>query len=209
MRFLLIDDHPIIRDGLKQLLLRAFPGAAVEEAMRARDAMERIVHGPWDVVFLDIGLPDRSGLDLVRDLRAVAPSVPVLIFSGLREEEFGERALKAGAAGFLPKASAADEILAAIRRVRAGKSYISADLASRLMETKLNGGEQAAHEALSPREFEVLRLLGEGNTVSDVAALLSLSVKTVSTYRTRVLEKLGLKNTAGIIRYAVTHGLEQ
>lgn len=209
MRFLLIDDHPIVRDGLKRLLLHSFPGAIVEEAVRAREAMERIGRGPWDVVFLDIDLPDRSGLDLLRDLCDLAPDVPVLMLSGMREEEFGERAIKAGAAGFLHKASAADEILAAIRRVRAGKSYISADLASRLMETKLNPGKEAAHEALSPREFEVLRLLGEGHTVSDVAALLNLSVKTVSTYRTRVLEKLGLQNTAGIIRYAVTHGLEK
>ncbi len=209
MRFLLIDDHPIVRDGLKRLLTHSFHGATVEEASNAREGMQRISHGPWDVVFLDIDLPDRSGLDLLRDLRNLAPNAPVLMVSGMLEEEFGERALEAGAAGFVNKASMMDEVLAAIRRVRSGKKYISPDLGARLMEKRLNPGPKIAHEGLSIREFEVLRLLGDGRTVSEIAALLNLSVKTVSTYRTRVLEKLSLHTTAEVIRYALRHGLEK
>jgi DNA-binding NarL/FixJ family response regulator len=209
MRFLLIDDHPIVRDGLKRLLTHSFHGATVVEASNAREGMQRISPGPWDLVFLDIDLPDRSGLDLLRDLRNMAPNAPVLMVSGMLETEFGERALQAGAAGFVNKASLIDEVLVAIRRVRSGKKYISPDLGARLMEKRLNPGEKTAHEGLSVREFEVLRLLGDGRTVSEIAALLNLSVKTVSTYRTRVLEKLNLHTTAEIIRYALVHGLEK
>lgn len=209
MRFLLIDDHPMVRDFFKRLLLQLYQDAAVEEAANAREAIALISHGPWDVVFLDIDLPDRSGLDLLHDLRAVAPEVPVLVVSGRLEEEFGERALKSGAMGFLQKGNMTDEIKIAIRRVRAGKKYISPELAARLLENNLNPVDQTPHAALSTREFEVLRMLGEGRTVSEIAAVLNLNVKTVSTYRTRVLEKLGLRNTAGIIRYALQHGLEK
>ncbi len=191
------------------LLTHTFSGAAVEEAGNAREAMQLITRAPWDLVILDIDLPDRSGLDLLYDLRAVAPKAPVLVVSGRCEEEFGERSLKAGAMGFLQKASPLDEILTAVRRVRAGKTYISPDLASRLLENRLSPGHPTAHTALSAREFEVLRLLGAGQTVSEIAGSLNLNVKTVSTYRTRVLEKLGLHNTAGIIRYVLQHHLEK
>ena len=186
-----------------------FQGCAVEEAANAREAMALISRGPWDIVFLDIDLPDRSGLDLLPDLRSLAPEVPVLVMSGRLEDEFGERALKAGAMGFLQKASLMEEVTTAIRRVRAGKKYISPELAARLLENSLSPVFKTAHDALSAREFEVLRMLGEGKTVSEIAAVLNLNVKTVSTYRTRVLEKLGLHNTAGIIRYAMQHRLEK
>lgn len=209
MRFLLIDDHPLVRDGLKRLLLHTYPGATVDEAGNAAEAMRHISHGPWDVVFLDIDLPDRSGLDLLHDLKNVAPDVPILMVSGMVEEDFGERAINAGAAGYVNKSSLTEDILVAVRRVRSGKKYISQDLGARLMDKRFRPGSQAAHEALSAREFEVLRLLGDGRTVSEIAASINLSVKTVSTYRTRVLEKLGLRTTAEIIRYALQHGLEK
>lgn len=209
MRFLIIDDHPMVRDAFKQLLLHSYQDATVEEAANAREAMALISHGPWEVIFLDIDLPDRSGLDLLRDLKNMVPEAPVLVVSGRREDEFGERSLKAGAMGFIQKVSMREEIMTAIRRVRSGKKYISADLASLLLENSLKPGYKSAHDALSAREFEVLRMLGEGRTVSEIAAVLNLSVQTVSTYRTRVLEKLGLQNTAGIIRYALQHGLEK
>jgi DNA-binding NarL/FixJ family response regulator len=209
MRFLLIDDHPMVRDAFRRLLLHLFQGCAVEEAANAREAMALVSRGLWDIVFLDIDLPDRSGLDLLPDLRSLAPEVPVLVMSGRLEDEFGERALKAGAMGFLQKASLMEEVTTAIRRVRAGKKYISPDLASRLLENSLKPAFKAAHDSLSAREFEVLRMLGKGQTVSEIAGVLNLNVKTVSTYRTRVLEKLGLHNTAGIIRYALQHRLEK
>lgn len=209
LRFLLIDDHPMIRDVFRHLLLRAYPDAAVTEAANAHEAMELISRCVWNLVFLDIDLPDRSGLDLLHDFRALAPGVPVLVVSGRREEEFGERALGAGAMGFLSKTCSLEELLVAVNRVRSGKKYISSDLASRLLENRLAPTQTAPHAALSAREFEVLRLLGNGNTVSDISRLLNLNVKTVSTYRTRVLEKLGLHNTAGIIRYVLQHQLEK
>lgn len=209
MRFLLVDDHPLVRGGLRLLLTMLFPGAAVAEAGNAREAMAQAGAGPWDVVFLDIDLPDRSGLDLLHDLRAAAPGTPVLVVSGLFEEDVGVRALEAGAAGFVSKTSGADEVLAAVRRVRSGRKYLSPELGARLLEKRLNPHHAAPHEALSTREFEVLRLLGNGRTVSDIAAVLNLSVKTVSTYRTRVLEKLGLTTTAEIIRYSLEHGLDR
>ena len=208
MRFLLIDDHPIVRDALKQLLVQLYAGATIAEASTAREAMETLPQKRWDVVFLDISLPDRSGLDLVRDLQSVAPQVPVLVFSGMREEEFGERVLKSGAWGFLPKCSTMGEVQTAVQRVRSGKKYISADLAAKLMESAIHPTPETAHEALSARELEVLRQLGAGHSVSEIADRLNLSVKTVSTYRARMLDKLGLKNTAGLIRYVVMHGLE-
>lgn len=209
MRFLLVDDHAIVREGLAHLLHRSIPGVDVVEAASAREAMAQISKGAWDLVFLDIDLPDRSGLDLLHDLKAIAPDTPMLVVSGMVEEQFGERALEAGADGFVGKATSPEEILTAVRRVRAGKKYISPDLGVRLIERRLRPDQKAAHETLSAREFEVLRLLGDGRTVSEIAASLNLSVKTVSTYRTRVLEKLGLATTAEIIRYALRHGLEK
>lgn len=209
MRFLIIDDHVLVRDGLKRLLEHAYTDALVMEAGDAREAMVHIGRGPWDVVFLDVDLPDRSGLDLLHDLRNLAPETPIIVLTGMLEEEFGGRAFAAGAAGFLQKTSTREVILAAIRRVKSGKKYISEEFAARLLEHKLKPLPQIAHDALSAREFEVLRLLGEGRTVAEIAAVINLNVKTVSTYRTRVLEKLGLHNTAGIIRYALQHGLDK
>lgn len=209
MRFLLVDDHPLVRGGLRLLLLALFPGAAVAEAGSAQEAMIQAGSERWDVVFLDVDLPDRSGLDLLHDLRAAAPDSPVLVVSGMLEEEVGMRALEAGAAGFVSKTSGADEIQAAVRRVRSGRKYLSPELGARLLEKRLNPHHAAPHEALSTREFEVLRLLGKGRTVSDIAATLNLSVKTVSTYRTRVLEKLGLTTTAEIVRYSLERGLDR
>src|SRR5690606_13856187 len=145
------------------------------------------------------------GLDLLHDLRAIAPDTPMLVFSGTPEAVAGGRALRAGAAGFVEKGAPAEEIQTAIRRVRAGKKYISTDLALALMEQTLNPRPEQAHEALSEREMEVLCRIGEGRSVSEIAAMLNLSVKTVSTYRVRILEKLRLDTTAALIRYAIEH----
>ena len=181
----------------------------VEEAATAREGLELISHGSWALVFIDLDLPDRSGLDLLQDLRALVPKVPVLVMSGMPEEEFGERVLKAGAMGFLQKGSVMTEVMIAIRRVCAGQKYISVDLASRLLENSLKPAYQFPHYALSTRELQVLQLIGTAQTVSEIAAALTLSVKTVSTYRTRLMQKLGLHNTAEVIRYALQHGLEK
>jgi two-component system, NarL family, invasion response regulator UvrY len=207
-RFLLIDDHPIVRELFKQVLLNTYPHATLVEASTAEEAMSLVSRGAWNLILLDIDLPDRSGLDLLGDIRALVPQAPILVVSGRLEEEFGERALRAGAQGFLSKTCPLKEFNVAVARLCSGKKYISADLASRLLESQLHPTKPTAHAALSSREFEVLRMLGQGRTVSEIAALLNLNVKTVSTYRARVLEKLGLHNTPGIIRYALQHHLE-
>jgi two-component system, NarL family, invasion response regulator UvrY len=203
MHFLIIDDHPIIRQSLGLALRAHFPEAGLTEADSAKAAVARFPEKKWAVILLDLDLPDRSGIDLLRDARALAPASPVLVFSGRNEAEYGRRVLAAGAMGFLSKMSTPAQIETAVRRVLAGHKHISPDLAEQLV-----GSPSAAavlHEALSDRELEVLRLIAAGLSPTDAAARLGLSIKTVSTYRARILEKLGLRTTADLIRYAVDH----
>ncbi len=204
MHFLIIDDHPIIRQSLGLVLRSLFPGAELCEADSAKAALGRLPEKKWSVILLDLDLPDRSGLDLLRDVRALAPGSPVLVFSGRNEADYGRRVLAAGAMGFLSKMSSPPQIETAVRRVLAGHKHISPDLAEQLVGPAAGA---ALHAALSDRELEVLRLFAAGLSPTDAAARLSLSIKTVSTYRTRLLEKLGLRTTADLIRYAVDHQL--
>lgn len=207
MHFLIIDDHPVVREWLKTTLKSSFPDPEFAEAETAREAISLLPIKRWGVIFLDLNLPDRGGLDLLRDIRAIAPDSPVLVFSGRAEGEVGRAALEAGAAGFLPKMSSLNEIRQAINRVIGGKSYVTPDLASTILSRVVTHGDSGPHDILSPRELEVLRLLASGCRPTDIADRLSISVKTVSTYRTRILEKLDLENTAGLVRYAVSHKL--
>lgn len=196
-----------MRSGLKHLLNRSFPACTVEEAADAATAMGKIGSEIWDLIIVDLDLPDRSGLDLLRDIQSLTPKRRALVLSGHDEHEFGKRVLQAGASGFIGKLSHNEEIVGAIRRILSGKTFISADLASTIVDGVLKHGDGFPHESLSEREFEVLRLLGRGNTVSETANKLGISVKTVSTYRSRILEKIGLRSTGEIVRYAVTHDL--
>lgn len=207
MHFLIVEDHPLVREWLKTVLLESFRGSKVVEAETADQAMAYLPKGRWTAIMLDIELPDRSGLDLLRDFRDQAAASPVLVFSGRPEAEAGRRALQAGAAGFLSKASSVREVRMAIDRILAGRKYVSSDLAASIMSRDLTPGDGLPHQALSARELEVLRLLGTGCTPTEIGERLRISVKTVSTYRTRILEKLEIENTAGLIRYAVTHKL--
>jgi DNA-binding NarL/FixJ family response regulator len=207
MRFLLIDDHPLMRTALKQLLSAKFPSSIIEEANNASSAIQQISNRRWSVVVVDIDLPDRSGLDLLADIRKLAPSSPILVFSGQNEQEFGYRVLKAGAAGFVGKLSSNQEIETAFDRVLSGKKYITSDLASTLIDTTFNRAGRLPHELLSEREFEVLRMFGRGYSSSEIAENLAISIKTASTYRARILSKLGLKSTGEIVRYALKNGL--
>ena len=202
MHFLIIDDHPLIRQSLGLALRAHFPDAGLAEADSAKAAVARFPEKKWAVILLDLDLPDRSGIDLLRDARALAPASPVLVFSGRNEAEYGRRVLAAGAMGFLSKMSTPAQIETAVRRVLAGHKHISPDLAEQLIGTS---PKAAPHEALSDRELEVLRLFAAGLSPTDAAARLNLSIKTVSTYRARILEKLGLRTTADLIRYAVDH----
>jgi two-component system invasion response regulator UvrY len=206
LRFLVVDDHAVVRRGLAEILRDSFPGASCVEAANGSDGLRRFREGEWDAVVLDVELPDRSGLDLISEMKARAPRTPVLVLSVHAESAFAVRALKAGASAYLSKESAPEELVEAVRKARSGGRYVSAILAGRLADVVASGGKEP-HESLSDREFEVLRLIASGRTVSGIAELLHLSVKTISTYRVRILEKTGMKTNAELTRYAISRGL--
>ncbi len=207
MRFLLVDDHEVVRRGLRQLLAEGYPDAEFGEAGTLPAARAAMTSEAWQLMLLDINLPGGSGLELLEDARRLCPQMAVLVLSVYPEEEFAVRAFKLGAASYLTKQSAADEMLLAVRRVLAGNKYASAALAQHLVETLGNPSAQARHEALSPRELEVLRQVAMGSTIREIAAQLLLSEKTIATYRARVSEKLGLATNVELARYAMRNGL--
>lgn len=206
MRILLVDDHEIVRRGLRQLLAETFPKAVFGEAGRVPAARELLAQKDWRLVLLDINLPGGSGLELLVDVKRLRPDAAVLVLSSYPEREFALRTFKLGAAGYLTKDSVADEMLTAVQKVLAGGKYVSAALAETLAAA-LGGGLNPPHEALSPRELEILRLVATGKTIKEIAASLALSEKTVGTYRTRVSEKLNLSTNVELARYALQHQL--
>jgi two-component system, NarL family, invasion response regulator UvrY len=206
-RILIVDDHAIVRRGLRELLSDVFHGAAFGEASDAREALEQLRKKEWDIALLDISLPGKSGLDLLKDLKAGWPGLPVLVVSAHPEDQFAVRALKAGAGGYMTKESAPEELAKAIRKILAGGRYVSPVLAEKLAMGVTKDLTYTPHEALSDREYEVMSRIAAGKTVTEIAEELSLSAKTISTYRTRVLEKLGVKNSAEIVQYALRNGL--
>jgi DNA-binding NarL/FixJ family response regulator len=205
IRILLVDDHPVVRHGIRTILTDRFRDAVVAEAGDASSALREIENAEWDVVMLDISLPGPSGLDLIKQLRQQRPGLPLLVVSMHPAAQFARRALSAGALGYLTKDSAAEDFVTAIEQARQGLRYVGRDT-SELMNWRTNA-QAAPHESLSDREYQLLRLLGSGQTVSDIARALSLSVKTVSTYRTRVLDKLGMRTNAELMRYAIENHL--
>ena len=207
LRVLLVDDHAIVRDGLRQTLADKFPKAEFGDAANANGALEKLHGNRWDVLILDISMPGRSGLDILREIKGIQPDLKVLILTMHPEDQYAIRALKSGAAGYLTKEKASEEILFAIEKVLAGGKYISPTLAESLA-TKLNSSpEKLPHETLSNREFEIMLLIAGGKSVKEIGADLALSVKTVSTYRARILQKLKFKSNADIIRYAMRERL--
>lgn len=207
LRILIADDHDIVHHGLKKVLLDYFGEIEWGEARTAEETMELCADKKWDVILLDIFMPGRCGLDILADLQRLSPSVPVLIISGYPEEEFAIHALKRGAAGYLTKRSLGDAAVTAIKRVLKGERYISSALASKLAGQIADRGSAPAHETLSTREFQVLCLIASGKTIKEIAFELSLSEKTVGTYRTRISEKLGLGTNVELTRYAIRHQL--
>jgi two-component system, NarL family, invasion response regulator UvrY len=203
IRILIADDHPIVRRGLKESLSEAFPQANFGEATTAEETVRQVEKQNWDVVILDISMPGKSGLDILDDLHRMRPKLPILLLSMHPEGQFARRALKSGAAGYLTKDSIPAELTEAIRRVRTGGRYVSAALAEALAFDLRRGSDAPIHELLSNREFQVLRMLASGMTVKQIADEIALSVKTVSTYRARILLKTGMKTTADLIRYAL------
>jgi two-component system invasion response regulator UvrY len=205
LRILIADDHPIVRKGLKQILSDESDIAAVVEAQNSGEVLELVTQQHWDAVVLDITMPGRSGLEILSELKRVNPKLPVLILSIYPEDQFGVRALKAGADGYMNKESAPDELVNAIRKIIGGGRYVSPTLAEKL--AFVVGSKTASRDNLSLREHQVMLMLVSGKTLSEIAEEISLSVKTVSTYRTRILEKLNLKNNSELILYAVKNGL--
>lgn len=207
IRVLVVDDHAILRRGLGQIIEEAGDMRVAAEAESGALAVKLARELELDVVLLDITLPDRTGLDTLKQLRKEKPRLPVLMLSMHPEETYGLRSIKAGASGYLNKQSAPLQLVSAIRQVAKGRRYISPELAEMLAGTVVDGAAETPHEALSNREYETMRGLASGKTVSELAAEMHLSVKTVSVYRTRVLEKMKLKNNAQLTTYAVRNGL--
>lgn len=207
IKILIADDHAIIRKGLKQILLEAYPSASIEEANDAESVIKKTLTGTWDVVICDLSMPGRSGLDVVQHIRQNIPKLPVLILSIHPEEQYAIRALKAGAAGYLSKDAATEELVKAVQKVLQGRKYISSNIAEKIASELDNDSTRLAHELLSDREFHVFKLIAEGRSVSEIAEQLSLSITTVSTYRARILNKMDLKTNADLTRYALENNL--
>lgn len=209
LRILIADDHAVVRRGLIEILKEAFPAAECGEAEDAGQALQEIRRRHWDILVLDITMPGRSGLDVLKDVHSTHPSLPVLVLSIHPEDQYALRVLKAGAAGYLTKDTAPKKLVQAVRRALAGGKYVSDTLAERLVLGVRTGLDAPLHAGLSDREDEVLRMIASGQTVSDIAHELSLSVKTVSTYRARILAKMGMRTNADLTRYAIENGLVQ
>jgi DNA-binding NarL/FixJ family response regulator len=206
---LIADDHPIVSAGFKQVLSDTPDLVVADEAGNGQEVLQYLKKKKYDVVLLDISMPGKSGLEILKELKTDYPQLPVLILSIYPEEQYAIRALRAGASGYLTKASAPNELISAIRKISAGGRYISASLAEKLA-TYLNADmTKSPHETLSDREHQVMRLIASGKTVSQIAESLNLSVKTISTYRAHVLEKMKMKNNAEITLYAVQNKLVQ
>lgn len=203
----LADDHAIIRDGLKQILADTDDLAVTGEAASGLEVMQRIRDGDWDVLVLDISMPGRSGLELIRMIKDEKPDLPILVLSMHQEEQYAVRAFQAGAMGYLTKESDGELLVAAIRRVAGGGVYISDKVAELMVRGIRPANKPLPHNLLSDREYQVFNLLVLGRGLTEIGAELSLSVKTISTHKTHILQKMNLANTAELIRYAVAHGL--
>ncbi len=207
MKVLIADDHEIVRHGLRDLLTREFGPMQVGEASDSRTTMQLLTSGGWDLIILDINMPGRNGLEMLSEARRLCPKTPVLILSMYPEEEFAMRAFKLGAAGYINKRIASEELLAAVKKVMGGGKYVTAALAEKLAAFLSGELPHEPHETLSPRELQVLRMIASGKTIKEIAAELALSEKTIATYRARIAEKLGLSTNVELTRYALRHKL--
>ncbi len=207
MRILIADDHEVVRQGLKEILTRHLGKVEFAEARTAGETLESARAGTWDIVLLDLNLPDRSGLDVLKQLKAFCPRLPILVLSVNPEDVYALRVLKAGASGYLNKESASEELAGAVKKVVAGGTHVGPAAAEKLAASVRYPSKNLPHELLSDREFEILRPLVAGKSVKEIAADLSISVKTVSTHHMRILHKMDLHNDAELVRYALEHRL--
>lgn len=209
MRVLIVDDHPLVRRGLRSLLLDLEPHAEIIEAGDAKEAVDLLGDRTWQLALVDINLPGRGGLELLRDLKQRLPNLPVLVVSAFTEDEFALRALKLGAAGYISKQAASDLLAGAVRKVLAGGRYVSPAVAEKLAEAMAGGASFTPHETLSLRELQVLQQIARGKSIKEIAGELDLSEKTIATYRQRISGKLGLGSNVELTRYALQHGLTE
>ena len=207
MNILIVDDHAIVRQGLRQILMESDSTIFIKEADCGSDAIRQVREGEWNVVVLDISLPDRNGIDILKQIKKEYPKIPVLMLSMHEEGLYAIRALKAGASGYITKQSAPAELMAAIHQVARGRKYLTATLAEAMADSLGTDYERPPHETLSDREYQTLCLIASGKGLTDVAEEMRLSVKTVSVYRARLLEKMKLKNNAELTHYAIKNGL--
>lgn len=209
IRVLIADDHAIVRQGLRQILSDTPDLTVSGEAENGVQAVQMVRAGEWDVVLMDVSMPDRNGIDALKLIKKEYPRLPVLILSMYPEEQYAIRALKAGAAGYLTKQSAPELLVTAIRQVASGKKYVSPSLAEELANAIGDDSERPPHEKLSDREYQTLCMIASGKTPTEIAEALNLSVKTVSVYRARLLEKMNLRNNAELTHYGLKHGLAE
>ena len=207
IRILIADDHSVVRKGLRQILLEGFPTADIEEVPDAEEMIRKIMQQEFNVVISDLSMPGRSGLEALSQIKQINSKLPVLILSIHPEEQYALRVLKAGASGYLSKDMAPDELVNAVQRVMLGKKYITASIAEKLASVLDNDSGRSPHENLSDREFSVLKMLAAGKSVSEIAETLFLSVTTVSTYRSRILTKMNMKNNADLTLYSIENKL--
>jgi DNA-binding NarL/FixJ family response regulator len=207
MKILIVDDHAVVRQGIKQIITDINSPVEVGEAGNGSDAVRMLRDGGWDMVLLDINLPGKNGIEVLKQIKGEWKKLPVLMLSMYSEDQYAMRAIRSGASGYMTKETAPDELLNAINKVMRGGRYISAEVAEKLVFEQDEAGDELPHHELSDREYEVLRLIASGKTVSEIADQLTLSVKTISTYRSRILEKMKMKHNAELTHYAIKHEL--
>ena len=207
MHILIADDHAVVRRGLREILADALPGADFSEAGNGDEVLSQLGKSKAAMLVLDISMPGRSGMDVLRDVKHIYPRMPVIILSCQPEEQYAVRCLRAGAAAFINKESASDELAMAIKKILSGGRYVSASLAEKLIANLDDSDGKPLHELLSDREFEVMKMIAAGVALTDIGDRLHVSVKTISTYRARIMEKMQMKNNAELTRYAMTHSL--
>jgi two-component system, NarL family, invasion response regulator UvrY len=209
LRVVIADDHPVVLKGLKEILSEGFSDAIVDGTTTGYELLRNVQKNQYDIVLLDISLPDINGLEVLKEIRKKKPKLPVLIISMYPEEQYAHRAMKAGAQGYVTKHSASDELALAVRKILSGKRYISPAFGEKMLFDFESSAETPPHERLSDRELQVLSMIGGGKAVNQIAEELHVSANTVRTYRTRILEKIGGKGTSELIHYAITHGLAE
>jgi DNA-binding NarL/FixJ family response regulator len=209
IRIVIADDHAIVREGLKRIVSEADDMGVLAEAADGTEVMQRVRELEFDVLVLDLSMPGRSGMELIKLAKAERPRLRILVLSMHQELQYAVRAIKSGASGYLTKESAPAQLVQALRKIAAGGAYISAEVAEQLALGAMPGGPAASHESLSAREFEVFRLLAAGMSVTHIAGRLNLSVKTVSTHKANLMQKMSLQNQSELLRYAIQHGLAE